>query len=197
MLNIIALTRFRSTIQLSDQLNWGFHFICNTDTRVQFGKWHGHIQSLVRFWRHVRTIERFASGKRRNKINGQRCLNMTNMNHQVWWVMRQVVGTMFFDFVCAHLQSPPTVNSISWAPHELGLILASGSSDGSIRILKHKGENQWDEKVIRDAHPSGVNAVSWSPAISSGSVINSNVQNANPVKRIVSGGCDNLVKVWR
>ena len=31
------------------------------------------------------------------------------------------------------------VNSICWAPHEYGLMLAAGSSDGKISILTYKG----------------------------------------------------------
>ena len=36
--------------------------------------------------------------------------------------------------------SPPTlleasVNSVAWAPHELGLILAAGASDGAIAVI--------------------------------------------------------------
>jgi len=31
------------------------------------------------------------------------------------------------------------VNSVSWAPHELGAILACASSDGKISVLTFKG----------------------------------------------------------
>lgn len=89
------------------------------------------------------------------------------------------------------------MNSIAWAPHEVGLWLASGSSDGSIRILKHKGDSQWDVQIIGDAHSSGVNSVSWAPAIPPSSVLNSSAPSSSPIKRLVSGGCDNLVKIWR
>lgn len=39
------------------------------------------------------------------------------------------------------LTSPPSlaVNSISWAPYELGPILACASSDGKISVLKFNG----------------------------------------------------------
>ena len=44
---------------------------------------------------------------------------------------------------------------------------------------------QWESDKISNAHTIGCNAVSWAPF------------NASGVKRFVSGGCDNLVKVWR
>jgi len=89
-----------------------------------------------------------------------------------------------------------SVNSIAWAPHEFGLILAAASSDSSISIITHKGENTWDAQRINQAHAIGVNAVSWGPATSS--IITSASATAAPLtKRIVSGGCDNAVKIWR
>lgn len=34
------------------------------------------------------------------------------------------------------------VNSVAWAPHELGAILACASSDGKISILEYKGTHK-------------------------------------------------------
>jgi len=96
-----------------------------------------------------------------------------------------------------HDKHESSVNSISWAPHEFGLVLACASSDGSISVLTHKGDNTWDVQRIAQAHSIGVNAVSWAPAVSPGSLINTSAPTAPPVKRIVSGGCDNLIKIWR
>lgn len=94
-----------------------------------------------------------------------------------------------------------SVNSIAWAPHEFGLILAGGSSDGTISIITHKGDNNWDTQKISQAHAIGVNAVSWAPALipGNGSIISSTISNSASalVKRFVSGGCDNLIKIWR
>ena len=39
-----------------------------------------------------------------------------------------------------HTHCHPTVNSIQWAPHEWGLILACGSADESISFLYYTGE---------------------------------------------------------
>jgi len=89
-----------------------------------------------------------------------------------------------------------SVNSISFAPHEYGLCLVAASSDCSISILTHKGDNTWDTNRITQAHSIGVNAVSWAPAVSPGALIVSS-QSSLPPKRFVSGGCDNLIKIWR
>ena len=44
----------------------------------------------------------------------------------------------------------------------------------------------------------GCNAVSWAPAVVPGSLIDQPTgQKPNYVKRFVSGGCDNLVKLWK
>lgn len=45
-----------------------------------------------------------------------------------------------------------TVNSVSWAPHEFGLVLACGSSDGAISIISSTGDGTWDTKKITNAH---------------------------------------------
>lgn len=89
-----------------------------------------------------------------------------------------------------------SVNSVQFAPAELGLILACGSSDGSISVLSYNvGSNTWDAKKIQNAHAIGCNAVSWAPAITP--VFSGGEHETTPVKRLVSGGCDNLVKIWR
>lgn len=90
-----------------------------------------------------------------------------------------------------------SVNSVQFAPAEFGLILACGSSDGSISILTYQSEtNSWDAKKIQNAHTIGCNAVSWCPAITPEPAFENNQPHVVQ-KRIVSGGCDNLVKIWR
>lgn len=128
-----------------------------------------------------------------------------------------------------------TVNSVCWAPHEHGLILACASSDGSVSILTYTSAHTWENKKITNAHsvsspcwwhvwfknelcegniginfdlfvinyffplfPSqiGCNAVSWAPAVASGSADGSS-RTASSVQRIVTGGCDTYVKIWR
>lgn len=92
-----------------------------------------------------------------------------------------------------------SVNSVAWAPHEFGLILACGSSDGTISILINNTESgSWEAKKITNAHTIGCNAISWCPATRINPDFNS-LSGSKPsvVKRLVSGGCDNLVKIWK
>ncbi|KAI8813970.1 protein transporter SEC13 [Cladochytrium replicatum] len=96
-----------------------------------------------------------------------------------------------------HAAHTASVNSIAWAPHEFGLILAAASADGKISILSRQEDNNWETQTIL-AHSSGCNTVSWAPSAIPGSLIM--VTGANPSsigpKRLASGGCDNLVKIW-
>ncbi|GLV43339.1 Secretory 13 [Carabus blaptoides fortunei] len=90
-----------------------------------------------------------------------------------------------------------SVNSVQWAPADFGLILACCSSDGSISILTYQTElGTWDAKKIPNAHTIGCNAVSWCPAYGPDPAFISG-QSQPTVKRLVTGGCDNLVKIWR
>jgi len=90
-----------------------------------------------------------------------------------------------------------SVNSIAWAPHEFGLVLVGASSDCTISVISHKGDNAWDVQKIPQAHAIGVNAVSWAPSLVPGSLINSSQTPNTLTRRFVSGGCDNLLKIWR
>jgi len=91
-----------------------------------------------------------------------------------------------------------SVNSLAWAPYEFGLVLACGSSDGAISILTATADlANWDIKKIPNAHTIGCNTVSWCPATAVNPAFDSKASSHPPVKRLVSGGCDNLVKIWR
>ncbi|KAK7081818.1 GTPase-activating protein S13 [Halocaridina rubra] len=89
-----------------------------------------------------------------------------------------------------------SVNSISWAPHDHGMVLACASSDGSVSILSYVS-NTWESKKITNAHSIGCNAVSWAPSVTSGSADGSNNRPGSVVQRLVTGGCDTYVKIWR
>ncbi|KAF2452394.1 putative nuclear pore complex subunit [Lineolata rhizophorae] len=92
-----------------------------------------------------------------------------------------------------------SVNLVAWAPHEAGCLLACASSDGNVSVLDFK-DNAWSHNVF-PAHPMGVNAVSWSPAIAPGQVAaaqgTQGGQSApTPVRRFATGGSDCKVKIW-
>ena len=77
------------------------------------------------------------------------------------------------------------------------LCFAAASSDGSVSVHSWRGpaEHEWDVSLITGAHRIGCNAVSWAPAAST--VSGSTGVDANAGRRrLVTGGCDNLVKVW-
>ncbi|KAG8215816.1 vesicle budding-related protein [Butyriboletus roseoflavus] len=98
-----------------------------------------------------------------------------------------------------HSLHSASVNSISWAPHELGAILACASSDGKVSVLTFKDDGQWVADIF-NGHAIGCNAVSWAPATHPGSLIHPHQLGAPappaPFKRFASAGCDNLVKIW-
>lgn len=90
----------------------------------------------------------------------------------------------------AHMAS---VNMISWAPHESGCLLATASSDGHVSILEFS-DNSWKHDIFH-AHGMGVNSISWAPSSSAGSIISANPGPGN-LRRFVTGGSDNNIKIW-
>ncbi|XP_075147864.1 nuclear pore and COPII coat complex component secretory 13 [Haematobia irritans] len=92
-----------------------------------------------------------------------------------------------------------SVNSVAFAPAEYGLMLACGSSDGSISALSCNTEyGVWDCKKIPNAHTIGCNAVTWCPSTVPEPAFDQKSSTRNTgIKRLSSGGCDNCVKIWR
>lgn len=88
-----------------------------------------------------------------------------------------------------------SVNLVSWSPHEAGCLLACASSDGNVSVLEFK-DNSFDHRTFC-AHGLGVNSVSWAPATSlGGQVAGSPGSETSGTRRFVTGGCDNLLKIW-
>lgn len=88
-----------------------------------------------------------------------------------------------------------SVNTLSWAPHESGCLLACASSDGNVSVLEFK-DNSMDHKIF-PAHGIGVNSVSWGPSTGAGSLVSSTGgQTAGGQRRFVTAGSDNLIKFW-
>ena len=123
-------------------------------------------------------------------------MNIKNIKNRVTMTKFKLLKNMFL--ISIH----SLVNSVAWGPQELGLVLACGSSDGSVSILRFKGTyflvpnainflisisisvNQGWERERFEAHTPGVTCLSWSPFL-------------NNQERIVTGGCDNKVIIWK
>jgi protein transport protein SEC13 len=89
------------------------------------------------------------------------------------------------------------VNSIAWAPHEYGLLLACGSSDGKVTVLECKEDGQWVVSGDFMAHQIGCNAVSWAPSSVPATLFQTTGSAPlSAVKRLVTAGSDNMVKIW-
>lgn len=107
------------------------------------------------------------------------------------WREQQGSWQKIFDFAL-HKAS---VNIVSWSPHESGCLLACASSDGNVSVLEFK-DNNFEHSTF-PAHGLGVNSVSWAPATTPGSIVSSAPSpGATGNRRFVTGGCDNLVKIW-
>jgi protein transport protein SEC13 len=52
-----------------------------------------------------------------------------------------------------------------------------------------------DHKIFH-AHGLGANSVSWAPSTTPGSLVSSSPTNTGAVRRFVTGGSDNLVRIW-
>lgn len=114
----------------------------------------------------------------------------------------QASGAGGWSKIKEHALHGASVNSIAWAPHELGAILACASSDGNVSVLTFNDDGTWAVDMVA-AHPIGCNAVSWAPATVPGSLIAGSAPGSNAdaaaatVRRFASGGCDNGVKIWQ
>jgi len=88
------------------------------------------------------------------------------------------------------------VNLIAWSPPEPGCHLACASSDGSVSVITF-ADNTFAHTIF-PAHGLGVNAVSWSPSLAPAQLTSAQGAGATqqPLRRLVTGGSDNLVKLW-
>ena len=96
-----------------------------------------------------------------------------------------------------------SVNAVSFAPPEYGLVFACASSDGFVSICSQLQDGTWEERRVSESrdggahtHPLGANSISWAPAVAPGGLWMSE-RAAPPPMRLATAGCDHLVKVWR
>lgn len=104
---------------------------------------------------------------------------------------RQVKGGAF-ETVKVFTHHTSSVNAIKWAPRQYGLQLACASSDGTVSILTAADATatQWNVETI-PVSGMGVNSVDWAPHGHLGQSVDGSVQ------RIVTGACDNTVRIFR
>lgn len=84
-----------------------------------------------------------------------------------------------------------SVNCITWAPPQYGIVLIAGLSSGSIAVSRYSpNDNQWNQQIIK-AHDSSVNALSviiQPHTLEGGQEL--------PKMRFASCSCDNQVLEW-
>jgi len=88
-----------------------------------------------------------------------------------------------------------SVNSVSFAPHEHGLVAAAGSSDGRVSVLSHEADDSWTVEYLKDT-PLGVNAVSWAPYGMREPAADEGGEARPEPPRLVTGGSDNGIRIW-
>lgn len=70
-------------------------------------------------------------------------------------------------------------------------------------VIEFKGQGGDPNAICIPAHDIGVNAAAWAPSTVSGSLVqtqnekSSSSNNNTEVRRFVTGGCDNKVKIWK
>ncbi|KAG9398662.1 GTPase-activating protein S13 [Aphanomyces cochlioides] len=85
-----------------------------------------------------------------------------------------------------HQTRSSSINSIEFAPHEYGLVIAAASADGVVSVVTMTQAGWVTTSTIQD-NDVGCLGVSWAPYNSLG---------GQGMKRLVVGGCDSKVKIW-
>jgi protein transport protein SEC13 len=62
--------------------------------------------------------------------------------------------------------------------------------------VEYREDGTTSSIVIENAHSVGVNSASWAPPVTTSSVVDTS-DKQHQERRFVSGGCDNLVKIWK
>jgi len=126
-----------------------------------------------------------------------------------------VLASCSFDgSVLIHRESPPgswtlihaarglhdsSVNGVTFAPHEYGLMCAAASSDGRVSFLSHNEDDTWSVEYVND-NSLGVNAVTWAPYVplanAGGGNPDEGEQQQQQQPRVATAGCDNRIRFW-
>ena len=115
-------------------------------TKAQSGKLLGRIQSLAPCSLHAP----MTAGNKNSFIDPSVWLSLRNSSLILSMAFHLCLLSVMihrettpntWSVVHAHKFHESSVNSISWAPHDYGLILACASSDGRISVLEYMGDN--------------------------------------------------------
>lgn len=91
------------------------------------------------------------------------------------------------------------VNGLCFGPlHHDVLVLGCASSDGTVSIIRYQ-DGQWNAQRFT-AHHMGVNALAFSPdrlPTEQAPSSHFSVDTPSSIVRIATGGCDELIKIWR
>jgi protein transport protein SEC13 len=133
-------------------------------------------------------------------VNGQVSLSMQIMNQAVRslpmiYMHTRHHCTSYLAYHCHHslflYDQNQSVNSVSFAPHEYGLIIACGSADGKVSVLTHQADGSWATSKFSPS-TAGINAVTWAPYGHLGSIVD-----GASILRLATASCDNNVQVWK
>jgi protein transport protein SEC13 len=83
-----------------------------------------------------------------------------------------------------------SVNDLQFCPWEFGLRLACASSDGTFSVLTYQPQDGSWRRDAHQAHGGGCQALSWAAAQYNDAVLKSTM-------RLVTGGCDHRVSLWK
>lgn len=103
-------------------------------------------------------------------------------------IWKEVPETQQWSIIAEHAIHQASVNSVSWAPHELGALLLCTSSDGKVSVVEFNEDGTTSHKAFH-AHAIGVTSGSWAP-------VSSNKDGSPLQRRFVTGGSDELVRIW-
>jgi hypothetical protein len=91
-----------------------------------------------------------------------------------------------------------SINSVCFAPEELGLIFAAASSDGNVSVHTcDEGTGTWSVAMVQNegglpAHPLGATCVSFAPAMEAGALTSARTSKVLNTTADTSGFCQEM-----
>ena len=111
-------------------------------------------------------------------------------------IWKEQPETQQWSIIAEHSVHQASVNSVSWAPHELGAVLLCASSDGKVSVVDFNDDGTTSH-VVFDAHAIGANSALWAPLSSTPSPNQKDAASLKQQRRFVTCGSDNLAKIWK